>query len=260
MNWNDKTIIPESSIPSGGDVGMVIAEKEKDLADASNTDATLTKSPEETGIVALRKSIDELYAEATDETKWPKGRKRTQTWGVHQGGMIAAYMKVLQRFDHFSPTEDDKPDWSEIGRLNMIEQAAKKMVAYIDQNWPGKRSERIPVQELRHALLPVSEHGKPSVDGVLAKPDSVSSSLPKQMTEEKAETASPETPTTNTEAISKDLRDAQGAITKSLGIYERFRAGEFSDEMMQAVVKPLILLHWPSVRDYLIEKDKEACK
>jgi hypothetical protein len=33
-----------------------------------------------------------------------------------------------------------------------LAKAASKMIAYIDRNWPGRRSERLPVQELREAL------------------------------------------------------------------------------------------------------------
>lgn len=33
-----------------------------------------------------------------------------------------------------------------------IMDAASKLLNYIDRNWPGKRSERLPVQELRAAL------------------------------------------------------------------------------------------------------------
>jgi hypothetical protein len=39
--------------------------------------------------------------------------------------------------------------------LNDLRAAAQKLLDYIDRNWPGKRSERLPVQELRDALAKV---------------------------------------------------------------------------------------------------------
>ena len=39
-----------------------------------------------------------------------------------------------------------------VNNAERLAEAATKLVAYIDRNWPGKRSQRIPVQELREAL------------------------------------------------------------------------------------------------------------
>jgi hypothetical protein len=39
-----------------------------------------------------------------------------------------------------------------LAHAERLAEAASKMIAYIDRNWPGKRSERLPVQELREAL------------------------------------------------------------------------------------------------------------
>src|SRR5688572_29651263 len=38
--------------------------------------------------------LESFYNHSVDESWWPKGRKRTQKWGVQQGAIIATLMKV----------------------------------------------------------------------------------------------------------------------------------------------------------------------
>lgn len=44
--------------------------------------------------------------------------------------------------------------------LIALRDAGKQMVDYIDRNWPGKRSERLPVQKLREAIAAQTKEKK----------------------------------------------------------------------------------------------------
>lgn len=47
----------------------------------------------------LHNHIRQQYDHAIDESWWPKGRKRTQKWGIQQSAIIATLMKTLQVCD-----------------------------------------------------------------------------------------------------------------------------------------------------------------